>query len=145
MSRNKYLGKDLTKNELNIGINNKNIKSKETIFTSDINKTSEDNTIKITKKSKIKLDDEKIEEKEKEKDMKIIVEQNIEYNNKRNDLDNNNNIENVDNNENHKIKEDNSLIYEKRIKELEDTINKMGQEFSQEVEKHNDEINEKDV
>ena len=143
MSKNKYLGKDLTKKELSIGINKKNIKDKEKKFTNDINKTSEENKIKITRKSKIKLDDKKNEEKEK--DMKIIEEQNIEYNNKNSDLDFNNNIEYEDNNENNKIKEDNSLIYEQRIKELENTINKMNLEFCEEMKKHNDEINKKDI
>ena len=65
--------------------------------------------------------------------MKIIKEQNIEYNNKYSDLDYNNNIENEDNNENIKIKEDNSLIYEQRIKELENTINKMNFKFSEKM------------
>ena len=143
MSKNKYLGKDLTKKELSIGINKKNIKDKEKKFTNDINKTSEENKIKITRKSKIKLDDKKNEEKEK--DMKIIEEQNIEYNNKNSDLDFNNNIDNEENNENIKIKEDNSLIYEQRIKELENTINKMNLEFCEEMKKHNDEINKKDI
>ena len=135
MSKNKYLRKNLIANEINYGINSKN---KEKTNLNGLNQLSENNNNKITSKSKVKLSDKKNEENEK--NIKIIDEQNIEYKKKNSKIDDKYNLQNGDN----IIKEENILIYEKRIKELEDTINKMNLDFAKELEKHNNEIIEKE-
>ena len=131
MSKNKYLRKNLIANEINYGINSKN---KEKTNLNGLNQLSENNNNKITSKSKVKLSDKKNEENEK--NIKIIDEQNIEYKKKNSKIDDKYNLQNGDN----IIKEENIFIYEKRIKELEDTINKMNLDFAKELEKHNNEI-----
>ena len=138
MSKNKYLGKEPTKNELNFVINKKNTKDKEKINSNGLNKISENNSLNSTKRSKVKLGNKKNEEKEN--DIKIIEEQNIEYTKRKSNNDDENDIKSRDKNI---IKGGNSLSYEYRIKELEETIKKMNLEFSKETKKHNDEISEK--
>lgn len=135
MSKNKYLRKNLIANEINYGINSKN---KEKTNLNGLNQLSENNNNKITSKSKVKLSDKKNDENEK--NIKIIDEQNIEYKKKNSKIDDKYNLQNGDN----IIKEENIFIYEKRIKELEDTINKMNLDFAKELEKHNNEIIEKE-
>ena len=138
MSKNKYLGKDQAKNELNFVINKKNTKDKDKIYSNGLNKVSEDNKLNLTNRSKVKLGDKKNDEKEN--NIKIIEEQNIEYTKRKSNNDDENDIGSRNN---YIRKEDNSLSYKYRIKELEETIKKMNLEFSKEMKKHNDEISEK--
>ena len=138
MSKNKYLGKDQAKNELNFVINKKNTKDKDKIYSNGLNKVSEDNKLNLTNRSKVKLGDKKNDEKEN--NIKIIEEQNIEYTKRKSNNDDENERESRNN---YIRKEDNSLSYKYRIKELEETIKKMNLEFSKEMKKHNDEISEK--
>ena len=137
MSRNNYLGKEFnTKGKL-FEPNKKYNTNLEIINQNGINKTYENNKFNVSNKSKVKLIDKK--NNEKGKNMKIIDEQNIQYKNQNSKVEKEENQDNGDN----LLNEENTKIYQNKIKELENTIDKMNLDFSKEIEKHKNEIIEK--
>ena len=130
MSRNNYLGKEFNTNEPQYDINKKYSKDIEVINSNGLNQTFEDHKIIISKKSNVKLKDRKDDEKEKlsKNENKEII-----------DDKKSNKIENEDN-----LINENGKVYLNKIKELEDTINKMNIDFSKEIQKHKNEIIEKE-
>ena len=138
MSRNNYLGKEFnTKGKL-FEPNKKYNTNLEIINQNGINKTYENNKFNVSNKSKVKLIDKK--NIEKGKNMKIIDEQNIQYKNQNSKVEKEENQDNGDN----LLNEENTKIYQNKIKELENTIDKMNLDFSKEIEKHKNEIIEKE-
>ena len=137
LSRNNYLGKEFNTNSKHIEKTRKYNKDIEILNPNGLNQT-ENNQFNISKKSKVKLTDKKNDVKEK--NMKISDEENLEYknrNSKKNENNKEGNGENIGG-------EENSKIYQSKIKELEDTINKMNSDFSKEIQTHKNEILEKE-
>ena len=139
MSRNtNYLGKEFNTNEKHIEMNKKYSKDIEIINSNGLNKTNENKNFSITTKSKVQLTDKKTDEKDKT--MEIRDEENIEYK-----KENSEKMENENNKENDNFNnEEKNKVYVNKIKELEDTINKMNSDFSKEIQKHKNEIIEKE-
>ena len=131
MSRNNYLGKQIKGIGKSYEINKKYNKDILILNPNDNDKSN------IPKKAKVKL-------KEKKKDIKgkimqISDEENFEYikENSKKKEDENKKEDNIKNEEKNKV-------YINKIKELENTINKMKLDLSKEIEKHKNEIIEKE-
>ena len=131
MSRNNYLGKQIKGIEKSYEINKKYNKDIE-IFCLNGN-----DRCNISKKTKVKLTDKKNDGKGKL--MKISDEENLEYKS-----ENFKKKENENNKEDNLKKEENNEVYINKIKELEETINKMNSDFSKEIQTHKNEIIEKE-
>ena len=131
MSRNNYLGKQIKGIEKSYEINKKYNKDIE-IFCLNGN-----DRCNISKKTKVKLTDKKNDGKGKL--MKISDEENLKYKSK-----NFKKKENENNKEDNFKKEENNEVYINKIKELEETINKMNSDFSKEIQTHKNEIIEKE-
>ena len=131
MSRNNYLGKQIKGIEKSYEINKKYNKDIE-IFCLNGN-----DRCNISKKTKVKLTDKKNDGKGKL--MKISDEENLEYKSEKFKKK-----ENENNKEDNLKKEENNEVYINKIKELEETINKMNSDFSKEIQTHKNEIIEKE-
>ena len=132
MSRNNYLGKEFNTIDPQYGLNKKYTKDIEVINSNGLNQINEEHKLIISRKSKVKLKDKKDDEKEK-------LSKKDDKENADSKLKNENNFENGEN-----IISEECKVYVNKIKELEDTINKMNIDFSKKIQQHKNEIIEKE-
>ena len=132
MSRNNYLGKEFNTIDPQYGLSKKYTKDIEVINSNGLNQINEEHKLMISRKSKVKLKDKKDDVKEK-------LSKKDDKENTDNKSKNENNIENGEN-----LISEECKVYLNKIKELEDTINKMNIDFSKKIQQHKNEIIEKE-